>query len=84
MGVKISKRSSTYKSQPNVFKLVDFPPNGPHKTTLGIFLFWVSDFKRILVEILKFTFVPYEETKRPQMSGKRVIVEQIGMKFGTQ
>ncbi len=38
MGVNISKRYSTYKSQPNVLKLVlNFPPNGPHKNTFGIF-----------------------------------------------
>ncbi len=38
MGAKISKRYSTYKSQPKVFKLfLNFLPNGPHKTTFGIF-----------------------------------------------
>ncbi len=38
MGVKISKRTSSYKFQPKVFKIVlNFPPNGPHKTTLGSF-----------------------------------------------
>ncbi len=38
MGVKISKRYSSYKSQPKVFKLLlNFVPNGPHKTTFGIF-----------------------------------------------
>ncbi len=37
MGAKISKRYS-YKSHPNILKLVmNFPPNGPHKITLGIF-----------------------------------------------
>ena len=37
MGVKILKRYSSYKSQPNGLKLtLNFPPNGPHKTTLGI------------------------------------------------
>ena len=31
MGAKISKRYSSYKSQPKVLKLVlNFPPNGPH------------------------------------------------------
>ncbi len=40
MGAKISKRYSSYKEQPNVFKLVlNFPPNGPHKTPLGILKF---------------------------------------------
>ncbi len=38
MGAKISKRYSSYKSQPNVFKLfLNFPPHGPHKSTFGIF-----------------------------------------------
>ena len=38
MGVKVSKRYSSYKSQPKVLKRVlNFPPNGPHKATLGIF-----------------------------------------------
>ena len=37
MGAKISKRYS-YKLQLKVFKLLlNFFPNGPHKTTLGIF-----------------------------------------------
>ncbi len=38
MGAKISKRYSSYKLQPNVFKLfLNFLPNCPHKTTFGIF-----------------------------------------------
>ncbi len=38
MGVKISKYYYAYKSQPKAFKLVrNFLPNGPHKTTFGIF-----------------------------------------------
>ncbi len=38
MGVKISKRYSSYKSHPKVFKLfLNFLPNDPHKTTFGIF-----------------------------------------------
>ncbi len=37
MGVKISKRYSSYKSQPKVFKLfLNFLPNGPHETTFRI------------------------------------------------
>ncbi len=36
MGAKISKRYSSYKSQPKVFKrILNFLPNGPHKTTFG-------------------------------------------------
>ncbi len=34
MGTEISKRYSGYKSQPKVFKLLYFFPNGPHETTL--------------------------------------------------
>ncbi len=38
MGVKMSKHYSSYKSQPEVFKLVlNFPPNGPHKNDIGDF-----------------------------------------------
>ncbi len=38
MEAKISKRYSFYKSQPTVFKLLlNFLPNGPHKTMFGIF-----------------------------------------------
>ena len=46
MGENISKRYSSYKSQPKVFKLLlNFPPNGPHKAMFGIF------------EILSFRFL---------------------------
>ncbi len=35
MGAKISKRYSSYKLQPKVLKRVlNFPPNGPHKTKI--------------------------------------------------
>ena len=38
MGGKIGKRYSSYKSHPKAFKLfMNFLPNGPHKTTFGIF-----------------------------------------------
>ncbi len=38
MGLKISKRYSIYKLQPKGFTFVlQFPPNGPHQTTMGIF-----------------------------------------------
>ena len=47
MGVKFSKRYSSCKSQPKVLKLVlNFPPDGPHKITMGsfeIFSFWTRD-----------------------------------------
>ncbi len=39
MGAKISKRYSSYKSQPKVFKLfLNFLPNGPTKVCLVGFL----------------------------------------------
>ncbi len=39
MGVKISKSYSSYQCQPKYFKpVLNFPLNGPHKNTLGIFL----------------------------------------------
>ena len=38
MAAKISKRYSSYKSWPNVFKLfLNFLPNGPNKIKFGIF-----------------------------------------------
>ncbi len=38
MGAKISKRNSSYKSQPKAFRLfLNFLPNGPHETTFVIF-----------------------------------------------
>ncbi len=38
MGAKISKRYSSYNSQSKVLKLVlNFLPNGPHKSMFGIF-----------------------------------------------
>ncbi len=35
MGAKVSKRYSSFKSQPNVF--LNFLPNGPHQTAFVIF-----------------------------------------------
>ena len=66
MGVKISKRYSSHISHPKVFELLlNFPSNGPHKTTFGIFenvsfpfltIFFFSD-------NFKFTIVAYGEIK---------------------
>ncbi len=40
MGAHISKHYSSYKSQSKAFKLfLHILPNGPHKTTFGIFEF---------------------------------------------
>ena len=46
MGAKISKRYSSYKLQPKVFKLVlNFLPDGPHKTMFGIWTVkWLRSF----------------------------------------
>ncbi len=47
----MSKRYSSYKSQPKVFKLfLNFLPKGPHKTMFGIF-------EILKIEILTFVFV---------------------------
>ena len=63
MGAKISKRS--YKLQPNVFKLfLNFPPNGPHKTTFGIFE--ILSLRLLMIFSRKFQIhhiVPYGETE---------------------
>ena len=38
MGSKLSKRHSSYKSEPKAFKIfLNFLPNSPHKTVFGIF-----------------------------------------------
>ncbi len=64
-GSEISKRYSSYKLQPNVLKLVlNYPPNGPHKTTFGIFeilSFWFLTI--FFFENCKFTIVAYGEIK---------------------
>ncbi len=61
-GAKISKGWSSYKLQPKVFKLVmNFPPNSPHKTTLGYFEFPIfSDF---FSKILSSPLYPMEKLK---------------------
>ncbi len=52
MGMKISKCYSTYKLQPKVFKLImNFPPNGPDKTTFGIWSFELSIFNIFFLQI---------------------------------
>ncbi len=37
---RISEHYSSYKSQPIVFKLLNFLPNVLHQTTFGIFEIW--------------------------------------------
>ncbi len=84
MGVKISKCYSSYTSQLKAFKLVlNFPLNGPHKTTLGTFE--ILSFRLFMICFRKFQ-IPHcslWRNQKPQLSGKRAIVEQNGVKFGT-
>ena len=65
MGAKISKRYSSYKWQSKVLKLVlNFPPNGRHKTPLGIFEILSFRFLTIFFfKNFKFTIVAYGEIK---------------------
>ena len=85
MGVKMSKRFS-YKSKPKGFKLVlNFPPNGPHKTTFGIFKILSFRFLTIFFsKISNSPLQPMAEIKKPQLSGKRALVNQNGVKCGTR
>ncbi len=86
MGAKISKRYS-YKLQPKVLKLVlNFPPNGPHQTTFGnfeILSFWVF-LTTIFRKFQTHHYCALWRNQKPQFSGKRAIVEQNGVKFGTR
>ncbi len=70
----ISKSCSSCKLHLKVFKLVlNFHPNGSHKTTLGSawnFEFLVLNFLFIF-KTFEFTIVPY----KPQLYGKRAIIE---------
>ncbi len=83
MGAKISKRYS-YKSQPKVLKLfMNFPPNDPHKITLGIFEILSFRFLTNYFRKLQIHHCSLWRNQKPQLSGKRAIVEQNGVKFGT-
>ncbi len=69
----------SYKSQPKVFKLVlNFPPNGPHKTVLRIFEILSFRFlsnnvsNNFFSKISNSPLYPMEKAK-PQLSGKRAI-----------
>ena len=59
MEAKISKRYSSYNSQPNAFKLfLNFLPYGPHKTTFRIFeILKIWNFNQFFFENFKFTIV---------------------------
>ncbi len=60
MRAKISKRYSSYKSQPKVLKFVlNFPPNGPHKIAFVIFEILSFQFLTIFAQNFKLTIVAY-------------------------
>ena len=85
MGVKISKRYSSYKSQPKVFKLVlNFPSSGPNKTTFVIFKILSFRFLTIYFRKFQFTIVAYGEIKNLHHLEKPAIVDQNGVKFWTR
>ncbi len=88
MGPNGSKNFETlrysYKSQPKLLKLIlNFPNNGPHKITLKIFE--VLSFRFLMIFFRKFQIrhCSLWKNQKPQLSGKRAIVEQSGVKFGT-
>ena len=83
MGVKLSKRYSSYKSQPNVLKLaLIFSHNGPHKTTLGIFEILSFRFLTIFFRKFQMHHCNVWRNQKAQLSGKRAMEEQKGVKFG--
>ena len=86
MGVKISKRYSSYKSQPKVFKFVlNFPPNGPHQTTLRFLKFWVSDFFSSACAIAQQSYSRHAGVRRPSVDiAFSDTTELINAKFGGQ
>ncbi len=85
MGVKISKCYPSYISQPKAFKpVLNFPPNGPYKITLGSFEILSVRFLMIVFQKFHIHLCTLWRNQKPQLSGKRAIVEQNGMKFGTR
>ncbi len=68
----MSKRYSSYKYQPKVFKLLlNFLPNGPHKLLLWIFESLSLRFLTIFFENFKVTIVAYGESKNLNYLNKR-------------
>ncbi len=60
------------------FQLVlNFPPNGPHKNKFGIFE--INSFQFLTISFRKLQI--HHCRQKPQVSGKRAIVEQNGVKF---
>ena len=76
------KRCFSYKWQPKVFKIV---LNFSHKTKLGIFE--NISFRFLIFFFRKFQnspLYPYMENQKPQLPGKREIVERKVVKFRTR
>ena len=85
MGAKISKRYSSYRLQPKAFKLfLNFLPYGPHETTFGIFEILSFRFLTNIFRKFQIHHCILWRSQKCQLSGKRAIVEQNGVKFGTQ
>ncbi len=71
MGMKISKLYFSYKSQPKAFKLfLNFLPNGPHKTTFGIFEILGLRFLMIFFRKFQIHHCTLWRNPKPQVSGK--------------
>ncbi len=84
MRVKISKSYSSYKSQPKAFKFfLNFLPNGPHKTTFVVFEM-VLRFLMIYFRKFQIKHCSILRNQKHQLSVKRAIVHQNGVKFGTR
>ncbi len=85
MGVKISKSYSAYILQSNVFKLVlTFPPNGDHKKCVGVFGNFEFPTFNDSFRIFQLHHRSLRKNQKPQIFGKRAVVEQNGLTFGTR
>ncbi len=88
MGVKISK-CYFYKLQPNVLKLaLNFPPSGPKKNyTFELELdFWNLEFpifNALVFRKFQLHHCILWRNQKPQLSGKRAIVERKWVKFSS-
>ena len=79
MGAKMSKCCSSYKSQPNVFKLfLNFLPNG-HKSTV----FWIFDISSLRFFTIFFSFSLTWDPMGAQTSKRYppVFLPQITLEF---
>ncbi len=62
----------------------EFPPNGPHKITLGIFKILSFRFLTIYFRKFQIHHCSLWWSQKLQLSGKQAIIEQNGVKFGTR